>query len=61
MKNDLQDELVFMLRHDPHVRGGIMRFQNCCVNVSMNWKEPWDVSTHMPLRSNLQGRILSYA
>ena len=28
-----------MLRHDPHVRGGIMRFQNCCVNVSMNWKE----------------------
>ena len=39
MKNGLQDELIFMLRHDPHVRGGIMRFQNCCVNVSMNWKE----------------------
>ena len=36
---DLHDELVFMLRNDPHVRGSLSRLQNSCVNVGMQWQE----------------------
>ena len=36
---DLHDELIFMLRNDPHVRGSLSRLQNSCVNVSMQWQE----------------------
>lgn len=36
---NLHDDLIFMLRNDPHVRGSLARFQNSCINSGMQWEE----------------------